>query len=129
MAIKKFFGVEKDLELFFFFWLTIMALAFIIAGVLHKGKNSGFLALGGVILIVTALLLLGTGLETTQKESYKIVKTGDEWDINSFSVTHDASDLSQEAGVIMFSYLGMGVVTLVYALINSAKSKPSDDDE
>ena len=117
------------MELFFFFWLTLMALAFIIAGVIQKGRNSGFLAFGGVIMIVTALLLLGSGLETTQDGSTKLIKNGSDYDINNFSVKHDANEIGSEAWIIMFSYLGIGLVVIVYALINSAKKGIDIDDE
>ena len=119
------------MELFFLLWLTLIASILVISGLVHKGRNSGFLAVGGVIFIVTAfLILISGGIETAQNQSYKAIKEGSNSDINSFSVIHDASVVGSEAWVVMFTYFSMGVVILVYALMFSAKkgTEPHDDD-
>ena len=118
------------MELFFLFWLSMVAAVLIVAGLVQKGRNSGFLAVGGVVLIVTALLLIGSGIETTQNGSFTITDTATGFDINSFSVIHDANDFGTDAWIIMFLYFTMGIVIIVYALMFSAKkgTDPHDDD-
>lgn len=121
------FGIK--MELFFLYWLTLIASVLVIAGLVQKGRNSGFLAVGGVIFIVTAFFILISGIETTQNGSLHATKLGpNNWDFNSFSVLHTADVIGSEAWVIMFTYFSMGLVILVYALMFSAK-KGSDPDE
>jgi hypothetical protein len=126
--MKKFMG--KKMELFFLFWLTLIASVLVVAGLVHKGRNSGFLAVGGVIFIVTAFFILISGIETMQNGSFHATKNGNEWDFNAFSVVHTADVIGSEAWVIMFTYFSMGVVILIYALIFSAKkgTEPDDND-
>ncbi len=116
------------MEMFFLFWLTLIASVLIIAGLVQKGRNSGFLAVGGVIFIVTALLLLGSGIETTQNGSFTVTKTATGFDINSFSVFHDANVVGSDAWIIMFVYFTMGLVIIVYALIFSTKKGTEPED-
>lgn len=116
------------MELFFLIWLTLIASILVIAGLVHKGRNAGFLSVGGVIFIVTAFLLMTSGLETTQNGSYTITENGTGFDVNSFSVIHDANVVGSEAWVIAFTYFTMGLVIIVYALMFSAK-KGVDPDE
>ena len=117
------------MELFFLYWLTLIASVLVIAGLVSKGRNAGFLAVGGVIFIVTSILLMGTGLETTQNGSFKITSVGDDFDVNSFSVFHDANIIGTEAWIIMFTYFTLGLVIIVYALIFSAKKGVDVDQD
>lgn len=129
--MKKFLWGKK-MELFFLFWLTLMASILVIAGIVHKGRNSGFLTVGGVIFIVTAFFILISGIETTQNGSFHATKLGaNNWDFNAFSVVHTADVVGSEAWVVMFTYFSMGLVIIVYALMFSAKkgTEPKDDDD
>ena len=126
--MKKFMG--KKMELFFLLWLTLIASILVIAGLVQKGRNSGFLAVGGVIFIVTSFFILISGIETTQNGSFHATKIGaNDWDFNAFSVVHTADVIGSQAWVIMFTYFSMGLVILVYALIFSAKKGTDPDDD